>query len=82
MEPYELLSDAFSVFVELLKNVFTAIIKLSIIIACMTTTCIDLFAETLVAMQSSSGVLQILVQKLQDLFTLVEAILLIMQQVV
>ena len=58
MEPYEPLSDAFFVFVELLKNVFTVIIKLSRILACMITTCIDLFTKTCVAIQSSSGVQQ------------------------
>ena len=61
MEPYELLSDALSIFVELLQNVFTAIIKLSIILVCMITICIYLFTKTLIIIQSCSGVLQMLV---------------------
>ena len=54
MGPYELLSHALFIFVELLNNVFTVIIKLSIILARMITTCIDLFTKTLVVIQSSS----------------------------
>ena len=51
----------------------------------MITTCIDLFTKILIAsviyvIQSDSGVLQILVQELQDLFTLVAAISVMMQQ--
>ena len=53
----------------------------------MLTTCIDLFTKILVAsviylIQSSSGVLEILVHELQDLFTLAETILIIMQQMI
>ena len=60
-------------------------IKLFIILVCMITTCIDLFFKILVAsvmyvIQLSLGVLQMLVQELQDLFTLAEAILNMMQQ--
>ena len=48
MKPYELLSEAFPVFTELLLNVCTTLIKLFIILACIITTCIDLFIEILV----------------------------------
>ena len=80
MEPYGLLSDVFSVFIELLLNVCSTIIKLFIILVCIITTCIDLFIEILViyVIQFSSDVLQMLVQELQDLFTLAEAILIMM----
>ena len=47
-EPYELLSDALPIFIELLLNVCATIIKLFIILACIITTCIDLFIEILV----------------------------------
>ena len=87
MEPYELLSDVLPIFIELLLNVCTAIIKLFIILVCIVTTCIALFIEILVALinyviQFSSNVLQMLVQELQDLYTLAEAILVIMQQTI
>ena len=83
MEPYELLSDVLPIFIKLLLNVCTTIIKLFIIIACTITMCIDLFIEILVApviyvIQFSSDVLEMLVQELQDLFTLAEAILIMM----
>ena len=86
MEPYELLPDALPVFIELLLIVCTKIIKLFIILACIITTFIDLFIEILVApvmyvIQFSSDVLQMLVQELQALFTLAEAILIIMSQI-
>ena len=63
MESYELLSDALSIFFELLLNVCTTIIKLFTILACMITTCIDLFTKMLAVsviyvVQSSSGALQ------------------------
>ena len=53
--------------VELLLNICTTIIKLFIILACIITTCIDLFIEILVVpvmyvMQFSSDVLQMLVK--------------------
>ena len=48
MEPYELCSNAISVSIDLLFNVCTTIIKLLIILACMTTTCIDIFNNILV----------------------------------
>ena len=72
METYEILSDALSIFIELLLNVCTIAIKLFIILACIITTCIDLFIDILViyVKQFSSEVLQILVQELHDLFTL------------
>ena len=41
MEPYELLSDALSIFIELLLNIYTTTIKLFIILACIITACID-----------------------------------------
>ena len=87
MEPYELLSDVLSIFVELLLNVCMAFIKLFINLACMITTCIYLFTKILIVsvifvIQSNSGVLQMLVQELQDIFTLVEAISIIMQHTV
>ena len=87
MEPYELLSDALSILVELLLYVCTTINKLFIILVCMIITCIDLFTKILVVSvqyveQSSSGVLEMLIWGLQDLFTLVEAILIMMQQTV
>ena len=76
MECYELLSDVLYTFIELLLNVCTTIIKLFIILMCIIITCIDLFIEILViyVIQFGSDVLQMLVQELQDLFTLVEAI--------
>ena len=83
MEPYELLSDVLPIFIELLLNVCTTIIKPFIILACIITRCIDLFIEILVVpviyvIQSSSHVLQMLVQELKDLFTLAKAILIMM----
>ena len=87
IDAYELLSYAFPIFNELLMNVCTMIIKLFIILACTITTCIDLFGKILVAsltyvIQFILGVLQMLVQELQDLFTLAKAILIMMQQTV
>ena len=49
MESYQLLSDALPIFIELLLNVCTTIIKLFIIPACIITTSIDLFIEILAA---------------------------------
>ena len=49
MEPCELLSNVLSILIELLLYVGTPIIKLFIILACMITTCIDLFTKILVA---------------------------------
>ena len=82
MEPYELLSDALSIFIDLLLNICATIIKLFIMLACIITTCIDIFIEILViyAIQFSSDVLQMLVQELQDLFPLAKAILIMLQQ--
>ena len=84
MEPYALLSDALCLSIELLLNVCTTIIRLFIIVACIITTCVDLFIEILViyVIQFSSNVLQMLVQELQDLFTLAEAILVMMHQMI
>ena len=48
MEHYELLSDVLPIFIELLLNVCTTIIKLFIILVCIIATCIDLFIEILV----------------------------------
>ena len=48
MEPYELWSNAISVSIDLLFNVCTTIMRLLIILACMITTCIDIFIEILV----------------------------------
>ena len=45
MEPYELLSYVLPIFIELLLNVCTTIIKLLIILTCIITTGIDLFIE-------------------------------------
>ena len=47
MEPYEHLSDALPIFIELLLNVCTTIIKLFIILVCIITTCIDPSIEIL-----------------------------------
>ena len=71
------------IFIELLLDVCTATIKLFIILACIITTCINLFIKILIAsviyvLQFSSEVLQMLVQELQDFFTLVKAILIMM----
>ena len=84
MEPYELLSDALSIFIELLLNVCTTIIKLFIILACIITMYIDLVIEILViyVIQFNSDLLLMLVQDLQDLFTLAEAIVIIVQQTI
>ena len=49
MEPYEHMSDTLSIFIKLLLNVCSTIITLFIILACMITTCIDLFTKILVA---------------------------------
>ena len=80
IDAYELLSYALPIFIELLLDVCTMAIKIFIILACIITTCIDLFIKILVAsviyvIQFSSRVLQMLVQ---DLFTLAEAILIMM----
>ena len=66
MEPYELLSDALYILIELLLNACTSIIKLFIILACIITTCFDIFIEIHVVyvIQFSSEVLQMLVQEL------------------
>ena len=82
-----LIEDALSILTELLLNVCTTIIKLYIILACVITTCIDLFIKILVAsgiyvIQFSSGAVHILVQELQDLFTLAKAILILIQQMI
>ena len=84
MEPYELFSDALSIFIELLLNVCTTVIKLCIIPVCIITTCIDLFIEIIIlyVKQFSSELLQMLVQELQDLFTLAKAIFIMMQQMI
>ena len=80
MEPYELLSDMLSIFIELLLNVCTMTIKLFIILACTITTCINLFIAipVIYVIQFRSEVLQMLVQQLQDLFTLAKLILIMM----
>ena len=57
--------------------------QLFIILVCIITRCIDLFTKILDAsvmyvMQFSLGVLQMLVQELQDLFTLAESLLIMM----
>ena len=85
MESYDLLSDVLPIFIELLLNVCTTIIKLFIILACIITTCIALFIEILVAsviyvIQFSSDVLYMIVLELQDMFTLAEAVLIMMQE--
>ena len=71
-------------FIELLLNLCTTIIKLFIILACIITTCIDIFIEILVVhvKQFSSDVLGILVPELQDLFILAEEILIMLQQMI
>ena len=83
MEPYELLSDSLPIFIELLLNAYTTIIKLFIILVHIIITYIDLFIKILVEpvinmMQFISDVLQILVQELQDLLILAETSLLMM----
>ena len=83
IEFFEHLSDALPTLIELLLKLCTTIIKLFNILACIITPCIDLFTEILVALviyviQFSSDVLQLLVQELQDLFTLAEVILIMM----
>ena len=77
MEPYELLSDVLSIFIELLLNVCATIIKLLIILVCIITTCTEIFIKILViyVIQFSSEVLQMLVQELHDLFTIAKSIL-------
>ena len=80
IDAYELISYACPIFVELLLDVCTMTIKLFIILACIITTCIDLFIKMLVAtvmyvIQSMLGVLKMRVQELQDLFALAKAIL-------
>ena len=81
----ELLSYAIPIFIELLLDVCTTTIKLFIILACIITTCVDLLFKVLVAsvmyvIQFSLGVLQMVVQELQNLLTLAEAILIMRQQ--
>ena len=63
MEPYELLSEVLSIFIEILLNVCVTIIKLFIILVFITTTCIDVFIEILVIymIPFSSEVLQMIV---------------------
>ena len=48
IDAYELLSYAFSIFIELLLDVYTATIKLFIILVCIMTTCIELSIKILV----------------------------------
>ena len=64
MEPYELLLGALSILIELLLNVCITITKL-FILACIITTCIDIFIEILViyVIQFSSEVLKMLIQE-------------------
>ena len=83
-EPYELLSDALSISIELLLNACITIIKLIVILACVITTCIDIFIEILViyVIQLSSGVALMLVEELQDLFALAKGILIMIQQMI
>ena len=74
---------ALPIFIELLLNACTTIIKLFIILTCIITKYIDLFIEILVVpamyvIQFSSDALQMLVQELQDLFKLAEPILIVM----
>ena len=45
METYEILSDALPIFFELLLHICTIIIRLFISLACIITTCIDLFIK-------------------------------------
>ena len=84
IDAYELLSYAFPILLELLLDVCTTtIIKLFIILACIITTCIDLFVKIPVAsvayvVQFSLDVLQMLGQEMQDLFTLAKARLIMM----
>ena len=80
IEAYECLSYTFPIFMELLLDMCTMTIKLFIILAYIITTCIDLFIKMLVApvmyvTQSILGILQMLVQKLQDLFAFLITIL-------
>ena len=80
MEPYELLSDVLSIFIELLLNVCTAVIKLSVVLVCTITACIELSIKILIVsviyvIQFSSCLVQNLVQELQDLFALAKVIL-------
>ena len=80
IDDYELLSSALPIFIELLLDVCTTIIKLFIIVGCIVTTYFDLSIKILVksviyVIRFSSGVLQMLVQELQDLFILARAIL-------
>ena len=68
-------------------NYCATIIKLCIILLGIITTCIELSFKILVAsvkyvIRFSSEVLQLLVQELQDLFTLAKAILIMMQQMI
>ena len=79
MEPYELLVDVLSIFTALLLNICATIIKLFINLACIITSCTDLFIEILhiYVIQFSSNVLRILVQELQVLFTLAKTILIL-----
>ena len=49
IDAYELLSYAFPIFVKLLLDACTTTIKLFIILACIITTCTDLFIKMLVA---------------------------------
>ena len=87
MESYELLPGALPIFIKLFLNICTTIIKLFHILPCIITTCIDLFIEILVVLviyviQFCSDVLQMLAHELQDLFTLAEAILIMLQQTI
>ena len=82
IDAYDLLSYVLPIFIELLWDVCNMTIKLFTKLACIITTCIALFIKILVSViyvtKFSTGVLQMLVQELQDLFTLAEAILIIM----
>ena len=84
MEPNELWSNVFSVSIDLLFNVGTTFIKLFIILACMITTCIDIFIEipVIYVIQFSSYLLQMLVHELQELFMLTKTMLVVIEQTV
>ena len=75
VDAYEFLSYTFPIIIELILDVCKATIKLFIILTCIRTACINLFIQILVAsimyvIQFSIGVLQMLVQESQNLFTL------------
>ena len=67
MEPYELLSDVLSIFIELMLNVCTAVSKLSVVLVCIITAGIELSINILVVsviyvIEFSSCVVQKLVK--------------------